>query len=310
MRGRAEIADAGWRRFCAHEGERRDLYTAFEPWRDDWIELRNAMPADRRPGGTSAVAHLRLWAGLDIEQLSATVDEAARLARDADWPELVDAAFDLAEAAPHAQRLHALAGACRMAYEVMNRVRDDARSSLPAGLGAASARLVARAAAIAGRLRDSGAVLDQIVANRVEDFETCIRLIAEANERRAADAAHEAERAARARPPVAPTPPTPLLAPPAPPPPTAPTAAALPAIDPDPIDAEIFFPTLPAPSLLSYARLFKRLTSGDPEIVQSLAADGVPLEMIAVINQTWSTLFASRIDLAMRFSRLIAAPWA
>jgi len=40
------------------------------------------------------------------------------------------------------------------------------------------------------------------------------------------------------------------------------------------------------------------------DLVQSLAADGVPLEMIAVINQTRSTLFA------MRFSRLIAAPWA
>ena len=43
--------------------------------------------------------------------------------------------------------------------------------------------------------------------------------------------------------------------------------------------------------------------------MQSLAADGVPLEMIAVINQTWGALFASRTDLALRFSRLIAAPW-
>ncbi|HWO23844.1 MAG TPA: hypothetical protein VNO30_34115 [Kofleriaceae bacterium] len=84
----------------------------------------------------------------------------------------------------------------------------------------------------------------------------------------------------------------------------------MPALDLDPIDTEIFFSSLPAPSLLDYARLFKRLTSGDPGAMQSLAADGVSLEMIAVINQTWSAHFASRTDLAIRFSRLISATWA
>jgi hypothetical protein len=341
MSGRDELAAWGWRRFCEREDERQALYQAFEAWRDDWIELRNAMPIDRRPGGASALAHLRLWAGLDVERLSATVDEAVRLARDDDWPGLVDAAFDLAEAAPHAQRLHALAGACRMAYEVTNRTRDDdTRGALPAGLATAADRLVARATALATRLRDTGAVIDQIVANRAEDLETCVRLIAEAHERRDAAAAYEAERAQRAqraaeaeqarraaeaeqarraaevelRRHAAPTTPTAPTAPAAPTAPTAPTASAeallMPAIDPDPIDTEIFFSSLPAPSLLAYARIFKRLTSGDPNAVQSLASDGVPLEMIAVINQTWSALFASRTDLAIRFSRLISATWA
>jgi cellulose synthase operon protein C len=87
------------------------------------------------------------------------------------------------------------------------------------------------------------------------------------------------------------------------------TARLMPAIDPDPIDTEIFFSSLPVRSLLDYARLVKRLTSGDPTARQSLAADGVSLEMIAVINQTWSALFASRTDLAIRFSRLISATW-
>ena len=84
----------------------------------------------------------------------------------------------------------------------------------------------------------------------------------------------------------------------------------MPALAPDPIDEEVFFPSLPAPTLLAYARMFKRLTSGDPHAMQSLAAEGVSLEMLAVINQTWSALFAARGDLAIRFSRLVAAAWA
>ncbi|MBL0213637.1 MAG: hypothetical protein IPQ07_07130 [Myxococcales bacterium] len=58
-----------------------------------------------------------------------------------------------------------------------------------------------------------------------------------------------------------------------------------------------------------YARLFRRLTQ-EPNGVQSLLAEGVPLEMIAVINQTWSQLFAQRPELALRFSALISAPSA
>jgi hypothetical protein len=344
MRGRAEIAAWGWRRFCEREAERRELYAAFAPWREDWIELRNATPAERRPGGSSAVAHLQLWAGLDVEQLAATVEEAVRLARDVDWAALVDAAFDLAEAAPAELRRHALAGACRMAHEVTNRARE--REALPEGIAAGAERLVARAEALARRLRETGAVLDPIVANRAEDLDVDVRLIREAQERRNADAASAAERAERDR--------------------RAAQAAEdarrqaeearrqaeearrraeearrraedelrrhlatvaggsgagagaagglrgplMPAIAPDPIDDEVFFASLPAPSLLAYARMFKRLTSGAPDAMQSLAAEGVSMEMIAVINQTWSTLFARRTDLAIRFSTLIAAAWA
>jgi hypothetical protein len=272
-----------------------------------------------------------------------------------------------------------------MAHEVTNRVREeDPRRSGGSGsdgpgapprrsggsgsdgpgadnapeLADGADRLVARAEALARRLRDTGAVLDQIVANRAEDLDTDVRLIREAWERRAANVAYEADRVQRAeaarrhaeeqaaaaqreaeaarreaeharreveearrhaeevrRAAAAElrrhgiggasagggdgddaddAGPRPLL----------------PSVPLDPIDDEIFFSSLPAPSLLAYARLFKRLTSGAPDALQSLAAEGVTMEMIAVINQTWSALFASRTDLAIRFSTLIAAAWA
>jgi hypothetical protein len=73
-----------------------------------------------------------------------------------------------------------------------------------------------------------------------------------------------------------------------------------------PIDDEVFFSSLPIATLGAYARMFKRLTSG-ADGMQSLAADGVSLEMIAVINQTWGSLFAQRPELALRFSVLISS---
>ena len=324
MTDRDELATWGWRRFCAHETERIDLYAAFRAWRDLWIEQRNKLPRSQRPGGESAVAHVQLWGGLDVEQLSATVDEAARLARDADWVGLVDVAFDLAAGTPSETRNHGLAGACRVAHEITNRARDD--SAAP-GVEAGADRLITRAEALCHHLRDEGLTLDQLVANRVEDLETDVRMIREARARRVeradrdrqraedtqqrelaiANARREAEEATaraqreademrrraedmlRAR---------------------AVSATAMPAIPRTPIDDEVFFAQLAAPSLLSYARLFKRLTSGDPNAMQSLAAEGVTMETWAAINHTWSTLFAQRSELAMRFSTLIAAPWS
>jgi hypothetical protein len=87
-------------------------------------------------------------------------------------------------------------------------------------------------------------------------------------------------------------------------------ARLMPNLEPMPVDGEVFFPSLPTPTLVDYARMFKRLTSGDPGAMQSLAAEGVSMEMITIINQTWSALFAARTDLALRFSQLVAAPWA
>jgi hypothetical protein len=60
--------------------------------------------------------------------------------------------------------------------------------------------------------------------------------------------------------------------------------------------------------LRAYARLFRRLSTEPTTAVQSLAAEGVSLEMIAVINQTWGALFAQRPELAMRFSVLLSSP--
>lgn len=310
MSGRAEIAAWGWQRFCAEDGERAALYAVFVAWRDEWMELRNAMPVEQRPGGASAVAHLLLWGGLDIERLSATIEEAARLARDPDWAGLVDAAFDLAEAAPAALRRHALGGACKIGHEVSNRARDSGAPS--SGIEAASDRFLARAGALAQRLRSDGAVIDPIVANRAEDLETDARLIREARERRAASAAAAAERAAAAEAQRAALRAAEAARQAAEAARLAAAAellhhAAQPGIDLEPIDREIFFSSLPARSLLDYARLFKRMTSGDP--MPALAAEGVTLEMMGVISQTWTALFARRTDLALRFSQLITAPW-
>lgn len=312
MSDRDEIATWGWQRFVKFEAERVDLYAAFRSWRDLWIEQRNKLPRSARPGGESAVAHLALWGGLDVEQLSATIDEAVRLARDGDWVGLVDTAFDLGANTPIETRPYGLAGTCRIAHEIRNRVYDEVPTP---GVDAGADRLLVRAGALCHHLRDEGLTIDQQVANRVEDLEDAMRLITEARARRVESATRERERTEeaqrreqeaaqreaeeqraraeammRSRSTV--------------------TATAMPAIERTPIDDEMFFSHLAAPSILAYARLFKRLTSGDPHAMQSLAAEGVTMEMWAVITQTWSTLFAQRTELAIRFSQLIAAPWS
>jgi hypothetical protein len=294
MSGREEIVTWSWRRFCEHPDERRDLYRAFESWRDLWIEQRNAMPARQRPGGESAVAHLQLWGGLSVEHLSAVVEEVKRLARADEWPALVDLAFDLGSAAPQELRRHGLAGVCRIASEVANRIRAG-----EGGLDAAGERVIARGEALAKELRESGATLDEIVDNRANDLELEARLIretwardveitkraaereaaqrdAEAARRRAEDEARRIQDAMR-------TPP---------------------AYTAQPIDDEVFLPSSPAPSLIAYARLYRRMTQ--PGGVQGLATE-IGMEMIATINQSWSQLFSQRPELAMRFSILIAA---
>lgn len=324
MTDREEIATWGWKRFVSHEAERVDLYAAFRAWRDLWIEQRNKLPRSARPGGESAVAHLALWGGLDVEQLSATIDESVRLARDGDWVGLVDTAFDLGTNTPIETRPYGLAGTCRIAHEIRNRVYDAVPT---AGVDAGADRLLVRAGALCHHLRDEGLTIDNQVANRVEDLEDAMRLIQEARARRLESAERERTRAAeserreleaaerraeveatvarahreaeeqreralammRSR---------------------SISATAMPALDRTPIDDEVFFSHLAAPSILAYARLFKRLTSGDPHAMQSLAAEGVTMEMWAVITQTWSAVFAQRTELAMRFSTLIAAPWS
>ena len=324
MTDRDEIATWSWKRFVSQEAERVDLYTAFRSWRDLWIEQRNKLPRSARPGGESAVAHLALWGGLDVEQLSATIDEAVRLARDTDWVGLVDTAFDLGTNTPVETRPYGLAGTCRIAHEVRNRVYDEVPTP---GVDAGADRLLVRAGALCHHLRDEGLTIDQSVSNRVEDLEDAMRLIQEARARRVESTERDRERTEetkrreqeavqrraeaeatiarahreaeeqrarmeammRSR---------------------SISATAMPAIERTPIDDEMFFSHLAAPSILAYARLFKRLTSGDPHAMQSLAAEGVTMEMWAVITQTWSTLFAQRTELAIRFSTLIAAAWS
>jgi hypothetical protein len=308
MSHRDEIVAWSWRRFCSHEAERREVYTAFEAWRDLWIELRNTTPAHVRPGGKSAVEHLKLWGGLAVEHLSAVVEEVKRLARDDEWAELVDITFDLGIAAPLEFRRHGLAGACRIASEVANRIRAGDTNIDDAG-----DRVIARGEALARELRETGAVIDEIVANRAEDLDTEVRLIREARERVAEGARRQAEYAERERQRAiaaaqaeADRAEAQRAAEEARIAMQARLVASLPRVTPQPIDDEIFFASLPAPTLNAYARLFKRLSSGG-DIVQSLVSEGVSLEMIAVINQTWGSLFAQRPELAMRFSVLISS---
>ncbi|HUJ61359.1 MAG TPA: hypothetical protein VLX92_22800, partial [Kofleriaceae bacterium] len=173
MSHRASIAAWGWRRFCAAPGERALLYRAFRPWRDAWFELLRAMPAAERPGGGSAIAHLQLWGELDRERLSATVEEAARLATPGDWLAMIDVAFDLVDGS-----LATLAGACRIAAELTQRIRP--RDADRAPYAAAAQRLIERASALAGQLRTSGAVLDPIASHRADDLELEARLAFEA----------------------------------------------------------------------------------------------------------------------------------
>jgi hypothetical protein len=309
MSHREEIVAWSFGRFCRYEDERAAIYEAFASWRDLWIEQRNKLSARERPGGSSAVAHLKLWGGLDIEHLSAVVEEIKRLARDDEWAELVDVTFDLAIGAPQELQRHALAGACRIASEVANRIRNGKAS---AGVELGGDRVIVRGEALARELRESGAVIDEIVANRADDLELEARLIREKRDREAererdaaeraaeqarrqaeieamkaqAEAAREAADAARRQ-----------------------AEADLrarvtePAYMPQSIDNEVFFSSLPVSSLFAYARMFRRMSTGG---VQSLAADGVSLEMLAVINQTWSSLFSQRPELAMRFSVLIS----
>ncbi|HEY4242437.1 MAG TPA: hypothetical protein VGM88_21615 [Kofleriaceae bacterium] len=302
MAGRDELVAWSWARFCARPAERVLLYRAFRPWRDLWIEQRNQMPREVRPGGESAIAHLLLWGSLDLEKLSETVDEAVRLALPGDWVGLVDAAMDLATAPPRELQLHALAGACRMSFEVRNRAMDG-----DAAIEPAATRYLARADALTSSLRSRG-ILDQWIANRVTDLEDSARMIREAREKRAGRereiAEREQQRLERERQQEAQRRETEARIAEA----KAEAAARMALFSamprpPHPIDHELFFPQLPVASVYAYARMFKMLQK--PNGMQSLAAEGVSPEMLAAVTTAWSSLFATRPELAQRFSTLL-----
>jgi hypothetical protein len=115
----------GWQRFCDLPEERAALYAAFAGWHDDWMELRNAMPRERRPAGQSAAEHLRLWGNLDRERISTVVDEAMEMANEHEWPDLVVTAFEIVDESTPEQLMMALVGLARVGYQVRNRAEDD-----------------------------------------------------------------------------------------------------------------------------------------------------------------------------------------
>lgn len=325
--GRAWFVDWGWNRFVAHPDERAALYRGFAPWRDDLIERRNAMPRRDRPGGASAVDHLAVWGPLDLDRLREVIEEAVRLAADADWVGLVETVFAIAEGAKRDRdaRMSGLVGACRLGQLLCNRVRDD---NAPPALDPALDRFVALAQGAIDELRADGLELDRLIASRIDDLETSIRLGLEARAKRIAAAERDAQRAEEQRKreddqrrreddqrraaeeqqrrqaelaaALAAAPPPPAR-------PAGPGLTALPQLELSPIDREPFF-TGALPTLLDYARFMVRMrVVGDAMAV--MRDHGLDPMAFSTVAQAWSQLIAGRPELAQRFGALMMAPW-
>jgi|GEM_PF-2763675 len=314
------VLDWAWARFCDRPVERPLLYRALRPWRAELIERRNATPRARRPGGASAVEHVQVWGALDPEQLTAVLDEAARLALPADWSGLVAATFAIAEAAvTPGERVWGLVGVGQLGHELRNRLLDRDVTRSPEEQAATTAWRD-RAAACAQQLRDDGLVLDRDLANRVEDFDRTVQLIDRERGERAAAAEEtrlrdeerarrdaervraaadrerlEAERLRAAADRVAHT-----------------LAVAGPELQPklpvEPTDREPFFAALALPTLLDYTRAMARMQRG-ADVMALFAELGLDATSWSACVQAWSSLFGARPDLAMRFGALLSGGW-
>ena len=327
--GLAALADWAWSRLAIPD-ERALVYRAFRPWRDALLDRRNAAPRAQRPGGDSAVEHLAVWGGLDREHLGATIDEAVRLARPADWPALVDVGFALAADAPdRTAQVWGLVGVARLGHEVANRLRDRERAAAPEEVEAAL-RWRDRAAALARHLRDEGLVLDRDLASRAEDLESIVALVDRERDRRAENLAEEARRAAERarraederrraederrraedearRAAAARAAEEAHLADLAAR--TAATAHLQPVGPLEPLDREPFFGKHALPTLVDYARAMVRLQRG-ADVMALFAELGLDATSWAACVQAWSQLFVRRPELAQRFGALLSGPWA
>jgi hypothetical protein len=321
---RAWFVDWAWSRFVAHPDERAAIHRAFASWWDEVIERRNALPRRDRPGGASAVDHLRVWGAIDLGRWSAVIEEAARLAPVDEWAALVDAVFDIARAARGEDRMNGLVGACRIGHLVTNRVRE---RDAPIGLDPAVDQLVAHGRAVIDELRADGLEIDSLVASRIDDLETSIRLSLEARdkrveaERRAAERAEEQRRrdedqrrreedqrraqeeAQRRQAELAAALATSRPAPP----PAAPSMFSMPRTEITSIDREPFF-TGALPTLIDYARFMIRMRQvGDAMAV--MAEHGLDPMQFSAVAQAWTQLITQRPELGQRFGALMMVAW-
>lgn len=329
--GKDAIFDWAWARFVDHPDERAQLYQAFESWREDFITRRNATERARRPGGTSAVDHLRVWGPLDLSRMPEVIEEAGRLASHADWPALVDEVFAIASTLRGEDRMAGLVAICRIGHEVGRRVDAD---RAPPELEVAADRLVLHGAAVIAALEAEGLTIDALVASRIEDLDTSMRLALAPRERRAgADraaresaerdarraheqqhreeeirvmveqqrrAAEDAQREAQRRQQE-------MLAALQGGASTAPSRTSEPAIEIESVDREPFFGA-PLATLIDYTRFMVRVRHGG-DVMAVMADHGLDPLGYAAVAQAWTQLIMKRPDLAQRFSTLMGATW-
>lgn len=329
--GKDEIFDWAWSRFVDHPGERVELYQAFESWRDDFIARRNATERARRPGGASAVDHLRVWGPLDLRRMPGVIEESARLATPADWPALVDEVFAIASNLQGDERMDGLVAICRIGHELRNRVGED---NAPPELEVAADRLVLHGAAVIGALKAEGLTIDSLIASRIEDLETSMKLVLRPRERRAASdrdareraerdaqrererrqreeeirviaeqqrlAVEEAQREAQRRQQA-------MLAALQGGATTAPSRTSEPQIEIESVDREPFFGA-PLATLIDYTRFMVRVRHGG-DVMAVMAEHGLDPLGFAACSQAWSQLIMKRPDLAQRFGALMGATW-
>ena len=365
LANRTELVDWMWARFCALPNERAELYQAFAGWRDDILELRNQMPRQQRPGGESAAAHVQLWGGLDLEQITSVLEEAESMANDDDWLPLTEAAFGLIRQPLPRQQIMALVGVCKLGHHLFNKWR---HGEAAPGLCRAVERFEQHGQQLAAEMKRDG-MLDgdfkRMLGNLTELLQLCTNCREEQAERQAeiderereqreranqreaqqADitrqiaAAHEqarlqqqemmamqariqadiaaqiaaqqaAAQQALAQATAAAAATTAVQAN------TSPAATSGPAVlgrwaMPNPIEAidfEAVFPTLTLMNLVDYSRVLVRLSRGGNPLTV-FPEHGLDAVSFAACSQQFSTLFASRPELAQRFAALMAATW-
>lgn len=327
--GRDDILRAFWDRFVARPEERRALFTALRPWKQELFELRDKGPA---LDGGDAVAFFRLWWEADGVDLIDVEREAEERARPEHLAPLFDLVCDAAEGVVASRPRSAIVAVFRMAARIANGFREDEGA---ASHSAAVERLRARWPAFEVRFRAAvpGSSGESGAEHFIEDVETELRLIGEAEERRAeAEQARkdrerrekereeerlrrekereEAERrAAEARllaVPALAAPPAPV--PPVPVPPLTPPRPLVPDLEPSSIDAEPFLAGQPLPTLRDYAGFLKALQAGG-DVLALMASRGMTVQTWSACSTAWSGVLMKNPTAALRFAELLSASW-
>jgi hypothetical protein len=91
--------------------------------------------------------------------------------------------------------------------------------------------------------------------------------------------------------------------------PERPPGALQPGIPPEPIDSEPLLPGTPLPTLVDYVRFMKELSAG-VDVLQLFSSRGLTAQSWSVLVSGWSAILGGRLEVVLRFGRLMAAPWA